>query len=60
MARMGRPPTGRTPKRNIRVPDEIWQAALDRAAENGETVTAVVVRALKRYAARPRSTPPEP
>jgi hypothetical protein len=33
----------------VRVPDDIWKAAQVRAAEKGETVTAVVLRALKRY-----------
>jgi hypothetical protein len=39
-----------TTPRAIRIPDEVWQAALAKAAERGETVTAVVLRALKRYA----------
>lgn len=43
---MAKPPT---PIRTVRVPDDVWQAAQDRAAENGETVSAVIVRALKRY-----------
>jgi len=38
-----------TPIRTVRVPDDVWQAAQDRAAEKGETVSAVIVRALKRY-----------
>ena len=39
-----------TTPRAIRIPDDVWQAALAMAAERGETVTAVVLRALKRYA----------
>jgi plasmid stability protein len=39
--------------RNIRVPDEIWEAAKVRAAERGETVTDVLTRALKRYIRQP-------
>lgn len=38
-----------TPIRTVRVPDDVWQAAQDRAAEKGESVSAVIVRALKRY-----------
>lgn len=37
------------PARGVRVPDELWEAAKERAAERGETVTDVIVRALKRY-----------
>jgi hypothetical protein len=36
--------------RSVRVPDDLWHAALTRAQENGETLTAVVIRALERYA----------
>lgn len=46
----------KTPTRNVRVGDELWQAAKARAAERGETVTDVLVRALKRYV-RQRSDP---
>lgn len=35
--------------RSVRIPDDIWQAAQERAAEKGETVSAVILRALKRY-----------
>jgi len=38
-----------TPIRTVRVPDDVWQAAQERAAAKGETVSAVIVRALKRY-----------
>lgn len=37
------------PARSVRVPDELWQAAKERAAERGETVTDVLIRALRRY-----------
>lgn len=37
------------PARSIRVPDDLWQAAKERAAERGETVTDVLIRALRRY-----------
>ena len=38
-----------TPKRSVRVSDDIWEAAKRVAADNGETVTDVIVRALVRY-----------
>lgn len=39
----------KTPNRTIRVPDEIWEAARRKAADRGETITDVIVRALKQY-----------
>ena len=39
-----------TPIRTVRVPDEVWQAAQERAKAEGTTVTAVILRALARYA----------
>ena len=44
-----RPATGKTPVRGIRVPDPLWHRAQARAAERGETLTEVVLRALHRY-----------
>lgn len=38
-----------TPTRSVRVPDELWQAALRVAHDRGETVTDVILRALERY-----------
>ena len=38
-----------TPIRTVRVPGDVWQAAQERAAEKGESVSAVIVRALRRY-----------
>ena len=38
-----------TPNRTVRVPDELWHEARRIAADRGETVTDVVIRALKRY-----------
>jgi hypothetical protein len=38
--------------RAIRIPDDLWQAALDRAHANGETLSEVVRRALERYVKR--------
>lgn len=39
----------KTPKRSVRVPDGLWEAAKQKARERGESVTAVIVRALKEY-----------
>jgi predicted HicB family RNase H-like nuclease len=38
-----------TPLHSVRVPEEVWAAAQERAALEGISVTAVVVRALERY-----------
>jgi hypothetical protein len=40
----------KTPIRSVRIPDEEWRAAQERAAERGETVTDLIRRALRRYA----------
>lgn len=49
--RRGRPATGVTPKRNIRV-GAIWDEAAEIAAERGESMTAVVEAELRRYVKR--------
>jgi len=38
--------------RAIRIPDALWQAALDKAHANGDTLSDVVRRALERYVKR--------
>ena len=38
-----------TPRRTVRVPDELWEAVQKKAADRGETVTDVILRALTRY-----------
>ena len=38
--------------RAVRIPDDLWKAALDRAHANGETLSEVVRRALERYVKR--------
>lgn len=38
-----------TRPRNVRVDDELWQAALAKAEENGEKVSDVIRRALIEY-----------
>jgi hypothetical protein len=48
---MPRAATGETPKRNLRIETEIWEAAQARAAEEKRTMTAVVKSYLARYGA---------
>jgi predicted transcriptional regulator len=38
-----------TPGRSVRVPDELWEAVQEIAADREETVTDVILRALRRY-----------
>ena len=52
--RVPRPPTGKTPVRNLRVVDEVWLPALEKARAEGRTLTEVIVTYLRRYI----STPP--
>lgn len=51
---MARPATGKTPLRNIRVPDELWNAAKAEAQEEGRSLTDVIVSDLHRYVNRRR------
>lgn len=44
-----RPKTGVTPVRNIRIGEELWRSAQAAAAAHGETLTAVIERALVAY-----------
>jgi len=44
----------KTPLRAIRIADDLWQPAKDRAIVNGETVTAAIRRALTEYIADPK------
>jgi predicted HicB family RNase H-like nuclease len=39
----------KTPNHTVRVEQELWDAALRKAHDQGETLTDVIVRALKRY-----------
>lgn len=39
----------KTPSRNVRVDDELWNESLRIAAERGETVAEIIRAALKRY-----------
>lgn len=45
--------TGRTPVRNLRVPDERWLPALAKAEAEGRTLTEVIDGFLGEYAAEP-------
>ncbi len=38
--------------RSLRIPDDVWQAALNKARAEGTTLTAVVVEALRKFSAR--------
>lgn len=42
----------REPLRAIRVPDELWQAALTKAQDRNESLSEVIRVALRRYVAR--------
>jgi predicted HicB family RNase H-like nuclease len=42
-----------TTPRAVRVPDDLWEAAIDKAQADGTTVTAVVIKALERFVKRP-------
>lgn len=42
----------KTPPRSVRVPVTLWHQARTVAAQRGDSVSAVVVRALQRYVAR--------
>lgn len=48
---LGVPPPNqpKTKKHGVRVPEDLWQAALEKAHRRGETITDVILRALKAY-----------
>ena len=48
---MPRPKTGETPIRHVRVEDSLWGQVSEIAREQGRSVSAVVIDALKRYVA---------
>jgi hypothetical protein len=39
----------KTPNHTIRADQDLWDAARDKAHDEGTTITAVIVEALKRY-----------
>lgn len=43
------PNVPKTPKHGVRIPDDLWQAVKVKAKAQGETITDVIIRALKRY-----------
>jgi len=45
----------KTPSRNVRVDDELWNEALRISSERGETVADVIRAALTRYVKKNRS-----
>jgi len=51
---LGRPKTGETPIRHVRVGEPLWSQVVAMAAEQGKSVTAVVLDALTRHVARHR------
>lgn len=44
----------KTPGRNVRIPNDLWEEAKAKASERGETVTDAIIRALRRYVAARR------
>lgn len=42
-------PVAETKQRNIRVPDDLWKLATEKAKRRHETITAVLIRALWAY-----------
>lgn len=46
------PNTPGTPRRTIRIPDDLWDAAVAKAEERGESVSDVIRKALERYVRR--------
>lgn len=45
-----------TPKRNIRVADNVWEAGLEKAKEQGTSLSAVLNDFLHDYTGIPRPT----
>lgn len=41
-----------TPLRAVRIPNDVWDAAVRKARDEGTTVTAVILAALRAYLAR--------
>lgn len=41
-----------TTRRSVRVSDDLWTAATEKATERGESVSDVIRRALERYVKR--------
>jgi predicted DNA binding CopG/RHH family protein len=43
------PNAPKTPTRTIRVPNDLWKAVQKKAAEEGVTVTSIIINALESY-----------
>jgi predicted HicB family RNase H-like nuclease len=43
------PNAPKTPSRNVRVPDDLWHAAMSKALDRGESLSDVIRRALEKY-----------
>lgn len=51
---MARPASGETPIKNVRVPQDLWDAVKEEAALEGRTITDVINADLHRYVTRRR------
>lgn len=56
---VARPATGKTPVRNLRVVNDVWQPALEAAREQGRTLTDVITEFLRWYLRTPGVKLPE-
>ena len=43
------PNAPKTPTRTIRVPDDLWKAVQLKAADQGVTVTSIIIKTLEDY-----------
>jgi predicted DNA binding CopG/RHH family protein len=53
------PNAPKTPTRTIRVSDELWLAVQKKAAEQGITVTSILIEALEKFIAEGLDKDPE-
>ncbi|MEV0228626.1 hypothetical protein [Nonomuraea sp. NPDC050786] len=58
-SKKGRPATGKTPNKTVRVPDGLWNAAKAKAKEEGATVSDVVNTCLTKYVSKPKKQDPK-
>lgn len=47
--RLPMPNAPKTPSRNVRVPDDLWNDAMSKALDRGESLSEVIRRALEKY-----------
>ena len=50
---VARPRTGETPQHNVRVPADLWNAAVAKARAEGRTLSKVIVEFLRGYVDSP-------